>query len=458
VCVDAGAINYATGSGPCRGQVDLYPSNHAHTFTMTGTASLPLMTKFLGTVSYGWRFQDDSFLPFTINSAIAQPTLSRSSLEGDVRPTMVNLTLVNNFINNLNLKAYYRLYDMDNRTESVSTTGTVRNDQTGGGFADWVATKPYQYSKNSAGLSASYRFTKWLTGKFNFGWERTHRRLVTTVEELHTTSLNADEFKIGPTIDIKPLSWMLLRAAYQRSWRFDPGYHSSTNPNTSGAFEMFWLTKRNQDKVSLFADISPWETLGFHAGFDFINDDYPDVLFRLKKSRSYSPSVGAVYAPLDWLKFFADYNYDWTNWDQPYSSTRSSEGKDKINTFSLGSDVDLIKNLLAFRIQYGFSQGLSHITNKLAGTAGDNPKWPDNSNTWQELLARLEYKVHRNIALQLGYYFNQFRSKDFGVDVMQVWMGTNDTNTGIRRSIFLGDRYKEPFTAHVALIGLKLNF
>jgi hypothetical protein len=426
---------------------------------------MPLKTNFMGTVSYGWRHQDDSFLPFTINSAIVQPTpgLSRGSLDGDVRPTMVNLTLVNNFVDRLNLKAYYRFYDLDNRTKPVSTTGrTVRNDQDLANATDnqdWTRTKPYRYSKNSAGMGVSYNFAQWLTGKFDSGWERTHRRLVATVEELHTTSLNADEFKIGPTFDIKPLSWMLLRASYQRSWRFDPGYHSSTNPATSGSFEMFFLTKRNRDKVSLFADVSPWETLGFHAGFDYINDDYPDVQFRLEKSRSYSPSVGAVYAPLDWLKFFADYNFDWSSWDQNYAANRTSRGEDKVNTFSLGSDMDLIKNVLGFRIQYGFSQGLSQISNSNSANPGvEDPNWPNNTNTWHELLARLEYQVHKNVAFQLGYYFNKFHSKDFGVDAMNVWMGNSDTNTGIRRSIFLADRYKGPFTAHIGFIALKFSF
>jgi MtrB/PioB family decaheme-associated outer membrane protein len=452
-CVPMPQLLTALGGRPCRAR-DLIPATRPT--LLTGTASLPLKTNFLGTASYGWRLQDDPFLPFTINSAIAQPTLSRRSLDGDVRPTMVNLTLVNNFVDRLNLKAYYRLYDFDNRTRSVSTTGTVRNDQISGG-PDWVTTAPYQYSKNSAGLGASYRFAQWVTGKFDFGWERTHRRLAATVEELHKTSLNADEFKIGPTFDIKPLSWMLLRASYQHSWRFDPGYHSSTNPATSGSFEMFFLTKRNRDKVSLFADVSPWETLSFHAGFDYINDDYPDTRFRLQQS--HSPSVGTVYAPSDWLKVFADYNFDWSNWHQNYNSTRRSRGEDKVNTFSLGSDIDLIKNLLAFHIQYGFSQGLSQIGNSNRNNPQvQDPNWPNNTNTWHELLTRLEYQLHKNVAFQLGYYFNKFRSKDFGVDVMQVWMGESDTNTGIRRSIFLGDRYKEPYTAHVALIGLKLKF
>jgi MtrB/PioB family decaheme-associated outer membrane protein len=451
VCTDAAAINYATGSGPCRGRVDLYPGNQAHTFTLTGTASMPLKTNFMGTVSYGWRHQDDSFLPFTINSAIAQPTLSRNSLDGDKRPAMMNLTLVNNFINNLNLKAYYRYYDLDNRTNPVLTSGTVRNDQISGG-PDWTTKVPYQYSVNSAGLGATYRFAPWLTGKFDFNWDKTHRDIP---EPLSVTvvPLNTDEFRIGPTFDIKPLSWLLLRASYQHSWRDTPGIDADHQ-------RMIWLAKRQRDKASLFTDISPWETLSFHAGFDLTSDTYTHSEFGVQNVRNYSPSVGTVYAPLDWLRVFADYNFDWYNWHQDYNETRSSQGKDRINTFSLGSDMDLIKNLLAFRIQYGYSQALSQISNRNSPTPGlDSPHWPNNTNTWHELLTRLEYQVHNNVALQLGYYFNKFHSKDFGVDIMKIWMGDIEpTNVGIRRSVFLGDQNKGSYTAHVAIIGLKLKF
>ncbi len=446
-CVDAAVPDYTTGAGPCRGRVDLYPSNQAHSFTLTGTASLPLKTKFLGTASYGWRLQNDSFLPFTINSAIANPTLSRKSLEGDVRPAMVNLTLVNNFIDNLNLKAYYRFYDLDSRTKAVSASGAVLNDQSTGGFA-WTA-QPYQYSKNSAGVGAAYNFTRWLTGKFNFSWDRTHRSIPAI--DAPSEALNANEFKIGPTFDIKPLSWLLFRASYQHSWRDAPGYHAEFGR------KKFFLAKRDQDKASLFTDISPWETLSFHAGFDVTNDTYPGTNFGVRSARNYSPSVGALYAPSEWLKFFADYNFDWSRWNQGYDFGATTRGTDTINTFSLGSDVDIIKNLLGFRIQYGFSQGLSHVVNP------DNNKWPNNTNTWHELLARLEYQLHKNVALQLGYYFNKFHSKDFGVDIMKLWMGDQDNATpadinGQLRSIYLGDRYKGSYTANVAIVGLKLKF
>jgi len=449
-CVDAAAINYATGAGPCRGRVDLYPDNQAHTFTLTGATRLPYKTQFLGTVSYGWRLQDDNFLPFTINSAIANPTLSRQSLDGDVRPTMVNLTLVNNFVNNLNLKAYYRLYSLDSYTSQVQTSGTVRNDQSTG-TSDWSAANPFNYSKNTAGLQTSYNFARWLTGKFNFNWDQMHRSIPQRTENNET--VNTREVKIGPTFDIKPLPWLLFRTSYQRSWRDDPDYKGN------GTREQFFLTQRNQDKVSLFTDISPWETLSFHAGFDYTSDGYPENHFGVDSLQNTSPSVGVLYAPSDWLRFFADYNFDLVDWKQKYSASIVSWGKDKVNTFSLGSDVDLIKNLLGFRIQYTFSAGLSDITTKQTTTPGvENPAWGPNANTWHELLARLEYRLHKNVGLQLGYYFNRYNSKDFGVDIMRTWMGNYDTNTGQLRSAYLGDRFKDGYTAHLGFVALRLSF
>ena len=226
---------------------------------------------------------------------------------------------------------------------------------------------------------------------------------------------------------------------------------------------MFFLRKREQDKVSLFTDISPWQVFSVHGGLEFIGDNFPGGPFGVDSTRTYSPSIGFLFAPLDWLKFFADYNFDWIRWDQTYDTTRTSRGKDKVNTFSLGSDVDIIKNVLGFRIKYGFSQAVSEISNKLAGAAGESPNWPNNSNTWQELLARFEYKVHKNIAVQLGYYFNKYQSKDFGVDIMKLWMGDQDTcpdpsTCGALRSIYLGDRFKGSYTAHIAILGVKLKF
>jgi hypothetical protein len=66
--------------------------------------------------------------------------------------------------------------------------------------------------------------------------------------------------------------------------------------------------------------------------------------------------------------------------------------------------------------------------------------------------------IHKNAALTFGYYYNRYNTRDFGVDIMKPWMGDVDTNAGIQRSIWLGDRLKGPYTAHVGFLGLRLKF
>jgi MtrB/PioB family decaheme-associated outer membrane protein len=493
-CTDAVSMNLAAGTGPCRGRLDLYPSNQAHTFSLNGAAELPFNTRFMGTMSYGWRLQNDSFLPATINSAVnggAPLRISNRSLDGDVRPLMVNATLVNNsLIEKLNLKAFYRFYDYSNQSRKVALTdGWILNDQ-GTPQDVGLRIEPLSYSKNTMGLEAGYSFAKWLSAKFGYGYERMHRNDGADVR-------NSNELVIGPTIDIKPIQGLLFRASYKHSWRDAPDYNNNREGTVDAAniSRKFYLAKRDRDRVSLFADYSPLETLGLHAGFEFTGETYPDTTLGTQNDFNFSPSVGFAYAPTDWLRFFGDYNFDLFTWRldamQRSSTTQNpndpatcdancqlrlwnSRGKDKVYTFSLGSDVDIIKNLLGFRIQYTFSQGLSEVAADGSSCLPQAPAgggctkasdYPPITNTWHELLARFEYQFHKNLALRFGYYFNKAREKDYGVDIMKPWMGdvidpqaSASALTQLQRSMWLGDQIKGPFTAHVGFVTLKFKF
>ena len=111
---------------------------------------------------------------------------------------MINLTAVNRYVDRLDLKAYYRYYDLDNRSKRLFLPdGYVRTD-TGGASAanEDLKSFPYAYSKQNMGMDAGYQFTRWLNGKFSYGFERMHRE--------RREVLNSDEHSFGPTLDIKP--------------------------------------------------------------------------------------------------------------------------------------------------------------------------------------------------------------------------------------------------------------
>jgi MtrB/PioB family decaheme-associated outer membrane protein len=482
-CSDSATYSNATNGvdgnrGPCRGRLDLYPSNQAHTVTLYGAATLPWKTRFMGTASYGWRLQDDKFLPFTSNSAITQPSISAHSLSGDVRPTMINATLVNNAIEHLNLKGYYRFYDLDNQSRRVSfPDGIVINDQAGTVAAPvcnptcpeaGARTNRYAYSKQNVGFDAGYDFNRWLTAKVSGGWERMHREF--------REVFNADEYGFGPTVDVKPVSALLFRATYRHSWR-NPSHYEVDPENIAKKFDE---ARRDRDRASLFTEYTPWELLSLHAGFEFTKDNYPDSSLGAQYDFNYSPSVGFSLMPVNWIKVFGDYNFDRYDWKMraiqrtdttqtPANScpdgaapTRcwNSRGLDRVQTVSAGTDVNIIDNVLTFRVQYGYSFGTSRV-NASGATCGGCTKatdYPTIKNTWHEALARFEYQVHKNVGLKVGYYFNHGTSNDRGVDIMKPWMGDVDTSASVQRSIFLGDRIKGPFTAHVGFVALKLSF
>jgi MtrB/PioB family decaheme-associated outer membrane protein len=498
-CVDSATYNPAAGTGPCRGRFDLYPSNQAHTITLTGTATLPFKTHFVGAASYGWRLQDDSFLPFTINSAVTQPSISRRSLDGEVRPTMVNATFVNNFFKDLGLKAAYRYYDFDNQSKRVLLPdGIVVNDQ-GAASGNAYRSFPYAYAKQNVNFDASYNFTRWLTGKFGYGWERMHRSYAREV-------LNSNEHSFGPTLDIKPTTWSLLRLSYKRSIRDAPNYNagrtavieideSQEDVREARLAELrkFDEAARDRDRLSSFVQISPLNHLTFHGGFDFTLDRYPRTVIGTQRDVDFAPSIGFVYAPLDWLSVFGDYNWERFDWKMqaiarntgaggcPDLEDRTSEncpeatwrsrGIDQIHTVKIGTDMQVIKNLLNLRFQYGFSVGRSAVSSSGnsagSGDSGVVPAsdYPTIVNSWHEFLARMEYIFHKNLALRLGYYFNSYSSKDRGVDIMKLWMGDVETpaggpnfNSSIGRSIFLGDQGKGSYRAHIGFLGLRVKF
>jgi MtrB/PioB family decaheme-associated outer membrane protein len=498
-CVDSAVYNQNTGTGPCRGRVDLYPSNQAHNVTLSGTASLPFKTNFIGAFSYGWRLQDDPFLPFTINSAVTQPTISRRSLDGDVRPTMVNATFVNNFFKDVGLKAAYRYYDFDNRSKRVLLPdGFIVNDQ-GVANGTELLSFPYSYAKQNIGLDASYNVTRWLTAKLGYGWERMHR-------EYARELLNSNEHSFGPTFDIKPSAWTLFRMSYRRSIRDAHDYDAGRNVavEIGETLEEVRLSRleelrkfdeaaRDRDRFTFFSQVSPLENLTLHGGFDFTKDRYPRTVIGVQRDIDYAPSLGFIYAPLEWLSVFGDYNWERFDWrlkaiarntgpggcpdleartsENCPAATWRSRGNDEIHTVKIGTDMQIVKNILNLRLQYGFSVGSSEVNSSgnspASGDTGVVPAtdYPTIVNRWHEFLAGMEYVLSKNLSLKLGYYFNSYSSKDAGVDIMRLWMGDVETpaggplfNTSTGRSIFLGDRGKGSYQAHIGFLGARVKF
>ena len=107
---------------------------------------------------------DDAYLPYTINSAIATDPLPRSNLDAELDTTNVLLRVTSSPWRRVRLKGEYRYDDRDNDSP-VDTYNWVRVDSAPG---DSTENRIYSYTRDTVDLEASARLDK---NSLNVSWD-----------------------------------------------------------------------------------------------------------------------------------------------------------------------------------------------------------------------------------------------------------------------------------------------
>ena len=505
--------NSATASALGRTTMD--PSNQAHNVFLSGGISLPLQTRIMGKVSYGWRLQDESFVSHTVNPVLAadpQLALPRNSLDGDIRTTLVTLNATSRPLAALplTLNGGYRFYDFDNRSSEIELSAhTVRDTSL---TAETRVNAPYSYTKHNAHLDAGYALLKDLHFKLGYEWERWDRD--PKLREVPTS----DEHFLKTSFDYSPLDWFLLRTAYRRSWRNISNYNTQAHEahvvqdiegedfalNLQGQSRLlrkFDEADRTRDRVEILASFTPIEVLNFTTTYSLIRDDFNKSTLGLQASRGWSLGGDLTYSPFQWLSFFVNYmreefNYDQLSRSRPVISNVStattpaagcsftnptapvsnvvcdfsdfnwrSLNRDKVDTYGVGADVSLIPKRLNFRLTYSFSDADTIINSfnpvtPTSGTAAQQAtatavRYPLSNTNLHTLIAALRYNLTKNWSLKGEYRFEQFREKDWATD--QIGQ-TGLTNLPPTTDTFLGARFLQNYDAHIGAFTLRYQF
>ena len=119
-------------------QMSTPPSNNANGVSGTVGMDLPLNSRYMGTVAYNGMWQNQQFLPFSINPvtlSTGQQGASLASLPAQSLNGQINTLLVNNVVTtqinpDLKTKFGYRYYNYDNQTPqiTISDSGHHRCD------------------------------------------------------------------------------------------------------------------------------------------------------------------------------------------------------------------------------------------------------------------------------------------------------------------------------------------
>jgi len=484
--------------GPSRGRFDLAPNNIAHTVGLTGALNLPMRSRLTGTFSYGLRFQDDNFIPHTINSAIvagcgpmnSPACLPAESLDGEVHTRLLNLQFTSRPLQDISVGVRYRLYDFDDQTRNITFPFVVRTDSTlvtdAAGNAESRTSSRFSYTKHNAGADVGWRLLTPLFLKVGYEWERWDR------DERHREAPLTDEHTPKVSLDYTPFDWLLLRASYAHSWRrisdYNPFAHleHTVTPEEfvadvpqaqSTLLRKYDEADRDRDRVDFLAQLTLLDTLTVTPSVSFRDDDYKNSVLGLQDNESWAAGLDVSWSPMEGLTLFASYmreelfarqrsryreppgqlenlTYDWV-----------AKNEDVIDTFGVGLDAALIPKKLDLRLAWTYSRatGTMEAFNPLTpsgGTAAQNRSatavdFPDIEDSLHQLEASLRYHITPAWFVRIGYIFEMFDITDFRTDDIQPFMGSVDPASGT--SIFLGAQVRD-YTAHILTFSVGYKF
>src|SRR5262249_47914451 len=185
----------------------------AHSLNLAGGVNLPLRTRINGNLAWGLNLQNDSFLPHTINSALAASTpglaLPHNSLNGLAQTWLVYLSATSRPFDPVTFTAKYRFYDYSDLSQRMTVQNVALNDST---IEPTRLAGRYSFNKQNAELDARTRFLKIFALTTGFGWERWDRNE-------HREVPISNEYFAKLALDATPTEWLLARIAYTPSFR-----------------------------------------------------------------------------------------------------------------------------------------------------------------------------------------------------------------------------------------------
>ena len=415
---------------PTTGAMALYPDNHANYLNFAAGTDLTKYVHVSASITPGWLRQDQAFLPYTTNTAIANcgatatqacnttAVLPASNLGGDAQTLAMNFNAATTSWKNLTFKANYRQYSYNDNTPVNAYTPVQGDAALAGAPTD---NTPYEYTSKDLVLSGVWFFGKNSSIKAGYDalWmNRTFR----DVEH----SLDNTFFISG---DWNPRRDLLVRISYNHSNRTPDAYQDdqATNPTTGAdvtcddttdvsftadqrCHRRFDEAARIQNRGDALVQYTPFDRLTLSAFGGTLQNNYNLAggvnsatplnfltgaaattqlyyLYGLQKDISYNYGFDIDYALTDQITLYAEYSREHyytrmiTRYRVPTSGAQTiltcngcdtpnndwqSTTQDPIDDYSAGVDIYLHKKMY-ITAYYSLSAGKGNVNSEYLG-------------------------------------------------------------------------------------------
>lgn len=481
-----------------RGQLALPPDAQAHDFTLSGGLELPAGSRLAASASYGIIVQKESFVPYTLNSAISDiplpagpgfdvtdtANLPQRNMDGEVNTKSLALSLSTRPVRPVDVVLRYKIYDYENDSDQVHFPGyaafgesfwrTVRNDP-----GAPVENELQGYTKQNADAEVNFRPWSALTVTAQAGWEKWDRE--------HRFVGDADEVSLGASVTYRPIRLASIQAGYKYSHRttdeYAPGA-TAENPEARG-LEDFDLADRKRDAVNARVNLFPADILDVGVFYQYEQDRYGgDARFGLKKAQGIAGGADlAIHPSPDFSLFLFYTREDYENFmqaaakddpfndpatpiDDPFATDNfnprnywNTDIDEVIDTFGLGFTLGLGRMTLAATSNISLGEMDFENVNpngpvKLANATAQ--EWPSIDNKLYEVKIDLGYKFTRNLTAGIRYLYENYDLDDFRWEIMDPYMAGQSAENST--DFVFTDATYSGYEAHVGGIYIAYEF
>ncbi len=451
--------NSATGS--VVGQMAMPPDNTVIRGNVALGMDLPhhhVLTLNAGVAQHS---QDDTFLPLTVNPAIAaHDSLPAASLDAKVTVITADARLASYASEKLKgaLRVNYR--DYDNQTDPLTFVGMSPYDQSFN--ATDQTSKPESHTELAAGLDLDYSLGH--IGSIGALVEQKNR------ERTHREVEKDDELIYGVNAHLRPADGVEVGARYKHGERELDTFLDEDYKNELGAFieqpglRRYDVANRTRDDAGGSIGFMVGEKFMGSADYSYLKDEYPDTQLGLLDNTQNLVSAEGTYVLNEAWSVNGGYtlgqgvtnqksresvgatmvvNSDTTSW--------TAELTDKSWYYFATVDWVAQKNKLTLTFGYEATRNIGEYD--LANYKNTAVDVPSTYQLRQDAIFRSLWKVSKTMSLDFRYAYEEYKVIDFSsVNVPRVF-----PLTGSVTAIYFGDSL-QPYNSHRISIAARYGF
>ena len=406
----------------------LEPDNEFYQFNLSGAFAATSRIHLSGRAAMGRLTQDDSFLPYTINPRYSDLPLPRSSLDGKLDTSTINVSgkLSARLNNGLSFTARAKLDERDNKTP-VDTYTQVTTDL----FPTVNRhNRPYSYERQQYSADLRYRAHRVVRLSGGVLQDNLDRTLQAVERSKETT--------FWGEVKVNPIASMQIRFKLDGSNRDVSDYNQPDDGSLPDhpLMRKYNQADRDRERARIDLDFAPTEHLGINLNYFKAQSDYLKSEVGLQESNDQNYSINLSYAAGKKINLYAfwsrdDIDAELINTSSTFANAWTGVTRDLITTMGLG---------LSARINENSSIGFDFVSAESKGNISiqtSNEEEPFDPLRTDLKNAKVHYdrEVNEHWGYKIYAEYEKYSSRDWSIDGLGV--------DGISSVLTMGDQSPE---------------